>query len=257
MSIAIEPKPPRTESASRPFVLDEINDRLRALYGSAKVSLRTVLEAGGGSLSHFVLPADATLVALDIDTGQLIRNESTPYRIQGDLHYPPTASACVDVVICFNVIEHLQDPERALRGIGRMLRSGGLLILGCPLRDSLKGLLTRALPLWFRRLYYRLIVGKKDRGGGHHDVFETYFRPVVSRTELPRFLERLGMSIEWLHAYDGAREFQITAGGPARRMFGLPYYALAWLGTLATAGRWRAAESDLFVIARKSSEAAP
>jgi len=44
----------------------------------------------------------------------------------------PFCSGAFDIVICEQVLEHLAHPENALREIGRVLRPGGLLILGVP-----------------------------------------------------------------------------------------------------------------------------
>jgi len=215
-----------------------------------------VLEAGGGSFSHFALPSDAALLALDIDFGQLRRNTATPLRIQGDLHKLPLAPAAVDIVVCFNVIEHLDEPDSALRQMAESLHPGGILILGCPDRNSLKGQVTRMTPLSLHRAFYRYIVRKADRGDGHYDAFATPFRPLVSVAPLGERLQQLGFELQFSRAYDGAYEYGLTQGSTLRRCFGLPYYALGWLGTWLSGKRWQALHSDLLIVARKTGEAA-
>ena len=44
----------------------------------------------------------------------------------------PFCSDAFDVVICEQVLEHLAHPENALHEMGRVLRPGGLLIVGVP-----------------------------------------------------------------------------------------------------------------------------
>ena len=44
----------------------------------------------------------------------------------------PIAGASFDVILCNHVIEHIDDPGPALSELGRMLRPGGLLMVGVP-----------------------------------------------------------------------------------------------------------------------------
>jgi SAM-dependent methyltransferase len=234
-----------------PETLDRCNRALAALYPlSAGVPAR-VLEAGGGSHSHFTLPEGAGLYALDISHGQLARNASTPWRIQADLHALPVSPGSFGVVVCFNVVEHLDAPATALLEMAHCLAAGGVLVLGCPVRSSLKGLVTRMTPLWFHRWYYRSIVGKRDRGEGHYDVFATPFRAEISIAGLNRQLDALGFRRIFNRAYDGSAEYHLVTGSLRRRLVGLPYYVACLLGRLITLGRWRPERSDLLIVAIK------
>ncbi|CAM8630600.1 AdoMet_MTases domain containing protein [Comamonadaceae bacterium] len=212
------------------------------------------LEAGGGSFSHFRLPGQSTLLALDIDYGQLCRNSECHWKLQADLHALPLCRASVDVVVCFNVIEHLEDPDAVLVQLAQCLRDGGVLVLGCPDRHSLKGLITRLSPLGWHRAFYRFIVRKADRGDGHFDAFATPFGPVVTHSRLVNRLQSLGYKVLFSSAYDGAHEYGLTQGSWLRRCFGLPYYALGTLGNWLTLGRWRALQSDLLYVMQKGDE---
>lgn len=52
---------------------------------------------------------------------------------QGDIQQKtPFESACFDILICEQVLEHLNSPSAALDEIARVLKPGGLLILGVP-----------------------------------------------------------------------------------------------------------------------------
>jgi SAM-dependent methyltransferase len=231
-----------------------LNRRLAALYATEPTAWRgTVLEAGGGSFSHFALPPGADAVILDIDHGQLARNTSGAPGVQGDLHRLPLATGSCCMVVCFNVIEHLDAPELAIAEMARVLRPGGLLLLGFPERNSLKGWITRATPIGVHRAFYRWIVGKPDRGGAHYDAFETPFRPLVTAGRVGERLSRLGFRVLVQQSYDGSLEYGLTRGSGVRRLFALPYYALCALGLLLSAGRWRAAHSDALVLARRGA----
>lgn len=215
----------------------------------------TVLEAGGGSFTHFSMPPGANLVALDISYGQLKKNADVIRRVQADLHRLPFAGNVFDMVVCFNVIEHLDDPETALRQMYDALRPGGVLLIGCPDRSSLKGLVTRLTPISIHRAFYRYIVGKKDRGGGHYDAFETPFRKVVSKKNLARWMKDHDLAVEYVKSYDGAYEYGLTSGSILRRLFSVPYYLISSLGLILSLGTWNGAHSDILMVATKQQDA--
>jgi len=214
--------------------------------------VRRVLEAGGGSFSHFSLPPDASLHVLDIEHGQLAKNEHTGLCIQGDVHRLPLGNGVLDMIVCFNVIEHLETPQAALGEMVRTLAPGGILLLGCPERNSLKGWITRLTPLWFHRWYYHRVVGKQDRGDGHYDAFATPFKPIVSASKLKSWLGTNNMAVAFFQAYDGNKEYLITRGSLKTAVFGLPYKILGLIGLVLSLGSWRPLDSDLMLVAIKS-----
>jgi len=234
------------------MILDDANARLAALYAARPGAWGRVLEAGAGSRSLFRLVDRAALVALDISFGQLVRNDETPLRVQGDLHRLPLATGAVDMVVCFNVIEHLDDAAAAMAEIRRALSPGGLLVLGWPNPNSLKGLVTRATPIGVHRAWYRHIVGKRDRGEGHFDAFPTVFHPMTHPARLFDWMERQGFEILWRRDYDGVAEYGIAGQGWKRRIVTAGYGMACALGRLASLGRWRPEHSDILLIAQLS-----
>ena len=52
-------------------------------------------------------------------------------------HMPEIADASYDAVLCSSLLEHVDDYQSALREITRILKPGGILILGLPFRQSL------------------------------------------------------------------------------------------------------------------------
>jgi SAM-dependent methyltransferase len=50
----------------------------------------------------------------------------------GDLAALPVATASIDVVVCFEAIEHVEDPHRALDELARVLAPGGSLLVSSP-----------------------------------------------------------------------------------------------------------------------------
>lgn len=52
--------------------------------------------------------------------------------IVGDIHAIPLSDSSVDAVICRSVLEHVQDPQRAMKELYRVLKPGGLLFIQVP-----------------------------------------------------------------------------------------------------------------------------
>lgn len=208
-----------------------------------------MLEAGAGSISYFVLAEGAELIALDISHGQLMRNPLTSLRVQGDLQRLPIAPGSVDMVVCFNVIEHVPDAALALEGMRNCLAPCGVLLLGFPHRSSLKALVTRVTPLAVHRAWYRHVVGKKDRGEGYFDAFPMVFHPAMAVPRVLAWLAQRGFEVKFFRAYDGVAEYGIAGHGLKGRIARGVYDAISLVGRAATFGRWRPTESDVILIA--------
>src|SRR4051812_43966697 len=73
-----------------------------------------VLEAGCGSASHISIAADACLTGIDISEKQLARNQALDEKILGDVQSYALPESRFDVIICWDVLEHLPHPELAL-----------------------------------------------------------------------------------------------------------------------------------------------
>jgi len=56
--------------------------------------------------------------------------------VVGDLHDLPYDAGSFDAVVCFEAIEHVEDPERALDEFKRVLRADGILVLSTPNRAN-------------------------------------------------------------------------------------------------------------------------
>lgn len=55
----------------------------------------------------------------------------------GDIAKIPVSNGYFDCVLCTEVLEHLQEPERALEEFARILKHGGVLILTAPLGSGI------------------------------------------------------------------------------------------------------------------------
>ena len=83
-----------------------------------------MLDVGAGASPSFrdVLPGSLRYVDVDIDSGH----------VHGTAEDLPLRDGIFDGAVSYAVIEHLTDPEGAIREVARVLKPGGLLLCGAP-----------------------------------------------------------------------------------------------------------------------------
>lgn len=138
-----------------------------------------------GIIKRFVPPVDnARWIGLDIDTnreGIALANYDELVRCDFDekLLLP---DASVDIAICSHVLEHLPRPEFTLQEINRILRPGGMLLVGFPIAPKFIATIRE-------RQFAKEIKAGKRKIGQHVNVFW------VKR--LRRMCDELGLRIEF------------------------------------------------------------
>ncbi|MGX4774082.1 class I SAM-dependent methyltransferase [Bradyrhizobium guangdongense] len=154
-----------------------------------------IYEAGGGSSSF--LPMDVLgrshVTVVDIDEDQVRNNTYADDAILGDVQTYRFAPESFDVVICYNVIEHLRDVEAALLNFRDALKRGGMILIGAPNPRSLSGVVTKYSPHWFHVWFYRNIRGIKTAGLPGEAPFPTFFHPLVTLPKLEAFAAAHGL----------------------------------------------------------------
>ncbi len=135
----------RDGAAERAASLAEVARLLSAHFGARPIS---VYEAGGGSTSYIRSRGlnVARITVVDIDPRQVARNDIAHETILGDLQTIELPAESFDLVICYNVIEHLPRLPEALERIARVVKRGGLVVIGAPVPMSLNGLAARLTP---------------------------------------------------------------------------------------------------------------
>ena len=165
-----------------------------------------VLEAGCGSASYLVFGPKARIVGIDISQQQLDRNASLDEMILGDIQEHEFAPSSFDVIVCWDVLEHLAEPKAALVRFAAALRDDGIVILKLPNVLSFKGLLTKYLPYSAHVFLYRYVSGNPNAGSGDVGPFATPMRFSISADGIRKFAAENGLSEVYFATWDAASD---------------------------------------------------
>ncbi len=179
----------------------------------------SIYEAGGGSTSFLPLEVlrRAHVTVVDIDEDQIRNNDYAQETILGDIQSYRFAPASFDLVICYNVIEHLPDVEAALLRFCESLKPGGLILIGAPNPKSLSGVVTKYSPHWFHVWFYRHVRGDKKAGLPGQAPFPTHYHPLVTPSKLEAFARANGLQMIYRREYESPRYPEMRIRKPRLR----------------------------------------
>ena len=208
---ATETQAPAHTQALLDLVAGEARDSLLGVHEVLRRELSqgrlAIYEAGGGSSSF--LPMDVLgrshVTVVDIDEDQVRNNTYADEAILGDVQTYRFSPETFDVVICYNVIEHLPDVEAALLNFLHALKHGGMILIGAPNPRSLSGVVTKYSPHWFHVWFYRQIRGIKTAGLPGEAPFPTFFHPLVTLSRLERFAAANGLEMIYRREVESPR----------------------------------------------------
>ena len=161
-----------------------------------------VLEAGCGSATHINISCDAHLIGIDISEKQLERNPALDEKILGDIQTYALPESDFDVIVCWDVLEHLPHPTRALENFVRAVKDDGLIVLALPNLYSMKGVLTKFTPFWFHVWARRRLFGEKQAGTEDLGPFPTFLKLSVTPANLKRFAREQDLIVEYYRIYE-------------------------------------------------------
>jgi SAM-dependent methyltransferase len=209
-----------------------------------------IYEAGGGSTSFLPLEVlrRAHVTVVDIDEDQIRNNDYAQETILGDVQSHRFDPGSFDLVICYNVIEHLPDVEAALLRFCESLKQGGLILIGAPNPKSLSGVVTKYSPHWFHVWFYRHVRGDKKAGQPGQAPFPTFFHPLVTLSRLEAFAEAHGLQMIYRKEYESPRYPEMRARKPA---FAALIDAAASVMNFLLPGKFDVRHGDYHVILRK------
>jgi SAM-dependent methyltransferase len=188
------------------------------------------------------------VVGIDTSVRQLERHPALDERVPGDVQAHRFAPGSFDIVIAWQVLEHLPRPDQALNGFRDALNNDGLLVLGLPNVLSLKGLLTKFTPHRFHVWVYGRLTGNQSVGTADTAPFPTFLRFSLRLSEITRFARDNGFAVEYVRAveWDVQRRLRerVHLVGPVWSVVKSAVDAL-------TLGRVDAEATDFVIVLRK------
>jgi SAM-dependent methyltransferase len=129
---------------------------------------------------------------VDTDATAIARNPRLDERVIADLAaYAPPAG--FDIVTCWYVLEHAEDPAGLLDRLAGWTAPGGLLVLAVPHLHSPKALVTKLTPHWFHVWFRRRVLGFPNAGRPGFGPYPTTLRRAIAPAPLTRRLDGHGL----------------------------------------------------------------
>jgi 2-polyprenyl-3-methyl-5-hydroxy-6-metoxy-1,4-benzoquinol methylase len=204
-----------------------------------------ILDAGCGQRRPVRLPRRRHVTGIDLDERQLTRNRDIDEAIVADLQTCRPGEMRFDAVICWNVLEHLKDPGRALENLTCALKPGGLMILAVPHAASVKGVLTKHTPFWFHRWSWRhLLHAEAD-----FEPFPTVMSQAIRPERLCAFAAESQLTVELLREYEAWEQKLLRS---RFRLTGRTFAAVKALVRALSFTCLTAAATDVIVVMRKA-----
>jgi SAM-dependent methyltransferase len=200
-------------NAEREASLLQIAQVLATHFGKRPIA---VYEAGGGSTSYIRLDRlnVARITLVDIDPRQVERNDIAHETIVGDLQTIELPAESFDLVICYNVIEHLPRLPDALERMSRVVKRGGLIVIGAPVPTSLNGLAARFTPHIVHVWICRHLLKWPDAGKPGCAPFPVAYQRLVQPSALQPHARKLGLEPVYFRTYFGSLVEEIARKNP-------------------------------------------
>lgn len=200
-------------NAERTASLNNVTRLLTDHFGARPLS---VYEAGGGSTSYIPLDGlNVTKITLvDIDPRQVERNDIAHEMILGDLQTIELPAESFDLVICYNVIEHLPRLPEALERLARVVKRGGLIVMGAPVPMSLNGLAARFTPHLVHVWICKHLLKWPDAGKPGCAPFPVAYHRLTDPSALQAHMKTLGLQPAYFRAYLGSLVEELERKNP-------------------------------------------
>ena len=180
------------------YVAKRYDCSFRKLARQTVTDEKVVLEAGCGKrtvIGEEGLKSKRTIGA-EVTLEDLTMNTGVDDKVVAALDNLPFKSDVFDMVICRNVVEHLEEPEAVFSEFNRTLKRRGLVLIRTPNLTNPIGFVSAILPLnvriWVKRHLFH------DEEG---DTFPTYFKCNTGQ-RLENAFGATGLTLRFIQ-YDG------------------------------------------------------
>jgi ubiquinone/menaquinone biosynthesis C-methylase UbiE len=155
---------------------------------------RRLLNAGCGKGREKIRYAEicSHTVGVDLDMPSLVENKALDHVMMANLEALPFPDKSFDIVICRDVLEHLEDPHRVFREFARVMRPGGRAIFLTPNALNYVSLVSRMTP------YALHVAFNQMRGIIGGDTFPTHYR-ANTRGALSEIARQAGLQESKFH----------------------------------------------------------
>jgi SAM-dependent methyltransferase len=164
----------------------------REMLSDASITDSTVLDVGGGDgyAAGLTLPRTSRYVCLDrfpsAPTAAVRATASYAAAVAADGVELPVRSKSAGLVLCFEMLEHMHDPDAVVNEITRALEPDGVALIAVPVDSRLWRALLRLVQRTKRRL------GRPAKPREHVQIF--------TRRDVRALLEREGLRVERVRA---------------------------------------------------------
>jgi len=213
-----------------------------------------VLDAGCGLQSYLEFPSHVHVTGVDVSQSLLDRNPRLDERIHADLQAFDIPERSYDCVVCWEVLEHLEEPKPVVAKLCRAVAENGLLIVGSPNPQSIKGLVTRFTPYTFHLWVYRQFFNPEATDEAGAGPYRTYMKLGGGASAVLRVADEVGLT----NIYTGWVESSMQVA-LRKRFFltGKTWYFLRSLTSILSLGWIQARATDYVCIFERPAEPPP
>lgn len=203
-----------------------------------------VLEVGGGAGSRLVHPR-AEFTVLELDKESLARSSYATTGIIGDVHDHDFGDKRFDVIVLWNVVEHLNEPIKALNHVSKFLAPSGIVIIGGPEPRALKSMIAALTPHAFHVEFYKRVLGKQRAGEPGYAPYPIAESADSSPISIRKIMRENGLNEELSRSYVGDQVLRLKAYSSIAYA---AYDGLSRVIRAATMGKFGAAETEFVSV---------
>lgn len=143
------------------------------------------------------------MVGIDYDHLSLTKHKTINNRVRGDITELPFPDNTFDLITSNMVFEHLDDPEKQLKEVARVLSKGGKLIFHTPNSLGYATCLARMIPGIIKDKVVRILQGRAEE-----DVFPAYYR-INRPSQIRRIAAASGLKVSSIRMICSSAHFVI------------------------------------------------